>query len=186
MIEPNQFYLEELLTRLTLILGLLLTFNSFAVVANAAPAPASVGGTTSVSGMTREETKLFDLVNKERASRGLSQLAVDPVLIDAARKHSQEMADKDYFSHTSPTPGLSTPMDRFLASEGHRPSWALVGENLFYCSIVDVDRGHTAFMNSKGHRDNILEPRFERMGIGVYIDNKGQFFVTQMFLAKTE
>jgi len=96
------------------------------------------------------------------------------------------MADKDYFSHTSPTTTLKTPLDRYLAEEKKRPSWALVGENLFYCSIVDVERGHDAFMNSEGHRENILEKRYERIGVGVYIDRRGHFYATQMFLAKTD
>lgn len=136
--------------------------------------------------MTQAETRFVDLVNKERAGRGLSQLVIDPTLVQVARGHSEEMAEKNYFSHTSPTPGIKTPLDRYLALEKHRPAWALIGENLFYCSVVDVDRGHVALMNSKGHRDNILEPKFERIGVGAFVDRKGQFYVTETFLAKTD
>ena len=153
-------------------------------LAYAAPAqkPASADNIV----MTQEEFRFVDLVNKERASRGLSQLVIDPMLVQVARGHSEEMAEKNYFSHASPTPAIKTPLDRYLAVEKHRPSWALVGENLFYCSLVDVDRGHMALMNSKGHRDNILESRFERIGVGAFIDHKGQFYVTESFLAKTD
>ncbi len=138
------------------------------------------------SGMTAEELRYIELTNIERAARGLPQLVAEPLLAEIGRAHSREMSDMAYFSHTSPTSSLKTPLDRYLAGELHRPTWALVGENLFYCSIVDVERGHTAFMNSKGHRENILEPRYERMGVGIYVNTKGEFYVTEMFLAKTD
>ena len=144
--------------------------------------PASADNTT----VSQEELRFVDLVNKERASRGLSQLVIDPLLVQVARGHSREMGEKNYFSHTSPTAGITTPLDRYLAVEKHRPSWALVGENLYYCSVIDVDRGHVALMNSKGHRDNILESKFERIGVGAFVDRKGQFYVTETFLARTE
>jgi len=136
--------------------------------------------------MTQEEMRFVELVNQERASRGLRQLTINPVLVEAARKHSEEMGRLSYFSHNSPTQGLRTAMDRYLAERGSRPSWALVGENLFYCSIVDVERGHEALMNSEGHRANILEPRFESIGVGAYITESGEFYVTEMFLAETD
>jgi len=136
--------------------------------------------------MNQNERQFLDLTNKERAQRGLQQLTIDPVLIETARKHSREMAEKRYFSHYSPTAGIATPMDRYLTEVRYQPSWLLVGENLFYCSMVGVDRGHNAFMNSPGHRANILEPRYERMGVGEYIDSNGEFWITEMFLAQTD
>jgi len=133
--------------------------------------------------ITEEEQRFIDLANSERLLRGLNTLKLDPALVEAARKHSKEMAEKDYFDHISPTPGMRTAVDRYIAEVKHRPTWALVGENLFYCSIIDVNRGHTCLMDSRTHRDNILNPRFERIGVGVYIDEDGEFWVTQMFLA---
>ncbi len=193
------------MTSLSLFFGLLMTVSSFtpaktnvtpdmAVAPSAMTMPATVtfpadagyavarqNGIT----MTAEELKFVDLVNKERAGRGLSKLTIDPMLVRVGRAHSREMGDKKYFSHTSPTSGLKSPLDRYLAM-APRPSWALIGENLFYCSIVDVDRGHNALMNSEGHRANILEPRYERIGVGEYRAASGQYYVTQMFLAKTD
>ena len=96
------------------------------------------------------------------------------------------MYEKNYFDHISPTPGLKTPMNRYLKSLGHTPEWALLGENLFYCSIVDVDRGHKCLMKSPKHKENILNPRFEQMGVGVYVSNDGQFWVTELFLAQRD
>ena len=169
------------MARLTLILGILLILNSIAFGATSVALPTDSAGAV----MTPNEMKFLELANKERTARGLAALVVDPLLVQVGRRHSREMAEKSYFSHTSPTEKLKTPMDRYLAMETRRPSWALVGENLFYCSIVDTDRGHTAFMNSEGHRDNILESRYERMGVGVYVTPKGEFYVTEVFLAKT-
>src|SRR5207248_9936453 len=118
----------------------------------------------------------------ERSQRHLRELAPNPLLVQIARAHSREMAEKEYFDHLSPTPGLKTPMDRYLHSVSKRPAYACVGENLFYCSIVDVQRGHDALMASPTHRENILFPRFDRMGVGIIKNDKGEFWVTEMFL----
>jgi uncharacterized protein YkwD len=152
-----------------------------------APAPAAAEAPRAPEvKATAEELAFVDLVNQERARRGLSQLELDTTLIVAARKHSDEMREKKYFNHHSPTSGIKTPMDRYLRELSARPSYACVGENLFYCSIVDVQRGHTAFMNSPTHRENVLFPRFEKIGVGVVKNERGEFWVTQMYLASTD
>gem|GEM_PF-935399 len=194
------------MTSLSLFFGLLMTVSSFsptpatdvtpdmaiAPVAMTMPAatdvPADFGYSAVRSSgliMSKEELQFVALVNKERAARGLNQLTIDPTLVKVARAHSKEMGDKGYFSHTSPTAGQTSPLDRYLAM-APRPSWALIGENLFYCSIVTVERGHNALMNSEGHRANILEPRYENIGVGEYRAPNGRYYVTQMFLVKTD
>jgi uncharacterized protein YkwD len=135
---------------------------------------------------TDEETRFVELVNKERAKRGLSQLRIDATLILVAREHSAEMRDKAYFNHESPTVGIKTPLDRYLKAVTFRPTYACVGENLFWATVVDIQRGHQAFMNSPTHRENILFPRFEKIGVGIVKDAKGEFWVTQMFLTNTD
>jgi uncharacterized protein YkwD len=132
--------------------------------------------------MTADEQRFLALVNRERAERHLIELKPDPMLVAIAREHSREMYEKNYFDHISPTPGLRTPMDRYLRAVPHRPPHACVGENLFYCSVVDVERGHRALMNSPEHRENILYPPFRRGGIGIYKSDSGEFWVTEMFL----
>jgi len=132
--------------------------------------------------MTSDEQRFLELVNQERAQRHLRELTVNPTLIQVARGHSREMADKDYFDHESPTAGYRTPMDRYLKAMPKRPAYACVGENLYYCSVVDIERGHQALMNSPGHRANILFPRFRQAGIGIYKSSRGEFWVTEMFL----
>ena len=141
-----------------------------------------------------EESEYIQRVNAERVSRGLNALVVDPLLVRIARGHSQEMSDLNYFDHHSPTAGQVTPMDRYVKglhdSGLDTPPYLLVGENIFYCSVFNdvynVAYGHQALMNSPGHRANILEPRFARIGVGTYQDAHGQFWVTEMFLKDQE
>jgi len=169
------------MTQLPLFLGMLMLTANFSSTAQFAPPQAVVQAQLST-----EEQRFVDLINYERWRGGLGHLTLDPVLLQAARDHSKEMADLDYFDHYSPTPGRRTAMERYLAARQSEPSWAYLGENLFYCSIVDVNRGHNRLMGSSGHRANILNARFERVGVGVYESADGQFWVTQMFLAQTD
>ncbi len=138
----------------------------------------------------REEQDLMAAINAERTARGLEALSPDPVLCEAARAHSREMCDLNYFAHRSPTPGGETPVDRYLgelhADGEKRPSAALVGENIFYASVTNGVYGagyaHRSLMASPPHRENILEPRFTKVGVGLYRDSEGRFWVTEMFL----
>lgn len=137
-----------------------------------------------------EEAEFIARINRERTDRGLNALSLDATLVTTARGHSHEMCERDYFDHHSPTAGIQTPMDRYLStlhSDGHRtPGYLLVGENIYYCSestdTYNVAYGHQALMNSPGHRANILEPRFARVGVGIYRNAQGEFWVTEMFL----
>ena len=138
----------------------------------------------------RDEEDLVAAINNERTSRGLGPLALDPLLSEAARAHCREMCDLNYFAHSSPTPGDKTPVDRYLdalhAFGERRPSEALVGENIFYASVTNAvynaDYAHQRLMASPDHRENILEPRFTKVGVGLYRDPQGRFWVTEMFL----
>jgi uncharacterized protein YkwD len=151
--------------------------------------PARAGGaqpeTSAGPQHTPQEQRFLELTNRERVNRGLRPLTVDPLLITVARQHSREMMEKNYFDHVSPTPGYKTPMDRYLKALGTRPKYATVGENLYYCSVVDVERGHQAFMNSPSHRENVLFPRFEKMGVGIHKNARGEFWVTEMYLTNS-
>ena len=142
----------------------------------------------------QEEADLIAAINNERTRRGLGPLAEDPLLNVAARTHSREMSSLSYFDHHSPTSGSRTPMDRYLAGlrawgEG-KPEAALVGENIFYASVTDAvyntSYAHLRLMNSPGHRANILERRFTKVGVGLYRDGQGRFWVTEMFLRDME
>lgn len=138
---------------------------------------------TSPDALSADEAEFIGRVNAERTERGLNALAVDPLLVQTARAHSREMCDLDYFNHHSPTPGLNSPMDRYIKglknSGSGQPDYLLVGENIFYCSVFNtvynVDYGHRALMASPGHRANILDSRFTKIGLGVYHNAKGEF-----------
>ena len=138
----------------------------------------------------REEETLMAAINAERTRLGLSTLTFDPLLAVTARTHCQEMCRLDYFEHESPTTTQRTPMDRYLSSlrtwgEGE-PHTALVGENIFFCSVTNaaynVAYAHQSLMASPGHRANILNPEFTKVGVGLYRDAQGRFWVTEMFL----
>ncbi len=138
----------------------------------------------------QEEADLIAAINNERVTRGLGPLAEDPLLNVTARGHSREMCFLSYFDHHSPTQGRRTPMDRYLAAlhawGEDRPDAALVGENIFYASVTDASYNaayaHQRLMDSPPHRANILEPRFTKVGVGLYRDREGRFWVTEMFL----
>lgn len=121
----------------------------------------SLGFTTSqgVVDQAAEQTML-GMVNAERVKRGFSSLSMEPALRDLARSYAREMLEKGYFSHYSPE-GLS-PFDRMNAAH---INYTYAGENLAFSANVDL--AMQGFMNSPGHRDNILSPNFKKVGIGV-------------------
>ncbi len=112
--------------------------------------------------MTSYEVKVVELVNRIRRQYGLTQLATNPALTMAARRHSQDMAMRGYFSHQSPEG--SSVKERLLAS-GY-PS-QFVGENIAYGSPTS-EQVVQNWMNSRGHRKNILNPSYRQIGVGFY------------------
>lgn len=120
---------------------------------------------------TVSEAEMFKLVNKERREKGVSEFSWAPETVPVARAHAKDMWERKYFSHYSPEgDDLGDRLDR----AGIRYSFA--GENLAMAPTLAT--AHNGFMNSEGHRANILEPKFRRVGIGV-IDNGvyGKMFV---------
>lgn len=170
------------MTKLSLYLATLLLGSNF----SASSVPKAPPAVVASAQMTDTEQRFADLANTERRGRKLGALAINPLLVQVARAHSREMWEKDYFDHFSPTPGLKTPMNRYLGSLGHTPRWAYLGENLFYCSRVDADRGHRCLMQSPAHRENILNGRFQQIGVGSFVSPDGQFWVTELFLAQVD
>jgi len=102
-------------------------------------------------------------------------LTADPVLTTLARQKSQDMADLGYFGHFSPTYG--SPFD-MLNRAG--VSYQRAGENLALAPTVEV--AHASLMNSEGHRRNILNPAYARVGIGVIQSGPYRMFFTQLFV----
>lgn len=120
------------------------------------------------------ENEMLALVNKERTNRGLNPLVLDPNIRIVARNYSAYMLKNGFFSHT----GIdgSTPLMRMTA-EGIR--FTMVGENLAYAPTVSM--AHRGLMNSKSHRENILNPNYTRIGIGIVSAGAYKVMYTQNF-----
>lgn len=136
-----------------------------------APAPAPAPNPAQ---LTDKERQMIDLVNQERAKAGLESLAVDMRLVALAREKAQDMIDRGYFSHQSPTYG--SPFDMMKAAG---ITYRTAGENI--AGAPTVERAHTALMNSEGHRRNILNPAFDYIGIGIVEGGPYGLMLSQMF-----
>lgn len=127
--------------------------------------------------ISKSEQLLLDLINAERAKAGLPALAPDAKLMEIARLKVKDMVDNNYFSHQSPTYGSPFDMMRQFGI-----SFRSAGENIAGNSTEEA--AVKAWMNSEGHRKNILNGNFNYTGIGIYNSPKyGKIFV-QMFIGR--
>lgn len=128
---------------------------------------------TSDSNVSEYEKRVVELVNIERAKYGLSPLTLNAELSRVARLKSQDMRDKNYFSHTSPTYGSPFDMMKQFGI-----SYRTAGENIARGQRTpeEVVNG---WMNSEGHRANILNSSFKEIGVGYVADGN---YWTQMFI----
>ncbi|MBQ1097175.1 TerD family protein [Streptomyces sp. b94] len=126
-------------------------------------------------GLVRTTAEVVELTNRERIRAGLPALTVDARLTHAAQAHSADMVARDFYSHTDPNGGK--PQDRAAAAGATRRT---VGENIA-CgqrSPADVVEG---WMNSPGHRANILRGDFTHTGIGLAGGGRAGTYWTQLF-----
>ncbi len=105
--------------------------------------------------------KVFDQTNQMRQKNGLSALHYDSVLSRSATNKASDMFKYDYWAHNSPQG--KTPWD-FFKAEGYQ--YSIAGENLAK-DFYDTDSMMKAWMNSPTHRENILNPKYQEIGIGV-------------------
>jgi uncharacterized YkwD family protein len=131
--------------------------------------------TTPAQGLSQFEQQVVDLTNAERKKNGLPPLTADTSLSQIARKKSDDMQANNYFSHNSPTYGSPFDMIRDFGV-----TYKTAGEN--------IAKGQTTpqqvvngWMNSEGHRKNILSSKFTHIGVGF---NDGGKYWTQMFIGK--
>ena len=129
------------------------------------------------SQLTAEEQLMFDLVNEERADKGIGPLEIDMELVELARKKSQDMVDLGYFSHQSPTYG--SPFD-MLREAG--VNYVRAGENI--AGAPQTERAHVNLMNSPGHRANILNSSYTHIGIGIIDGSRYGKIYTQLFIQR--
>ena len=121
------------------------------------------------------EQQVVELTNQERAKAGLSPLKVDLELSRVARIKSQDMRDQGYFNHNSPTYGSPFDMMRNFGI-----SYRTAGENIAMGQRSPQEVVN-AWMNSDGHRRNILNPNFTHIGVGYVADGN---YWTQQFIGK--
>jgi uncharacterized protein YkwD len=153
---------------------------------SAAIPPEKAAATTAVKtcgggsiSLKAKEKRILTLHNAARANNGLKPLCADPLLTKAARSHSREMIKKDYFSHSSyDGESVSQRLKRF----GYRRS--VYSENIAGGSGTFAKPGSTfrRWMNSSGHKSNIVDRRFRPVGVGIYT---GSFKGTQNYTMYT-
>ncbi|MHB8882448.1 MAG: CAP domain-containing protein [Thermodesulfovibrionales bacterium] len=149
------------------------------------------------------EKKIHTLINKERAKKGLRSLLWDESLHRIARKYSQDMVQRNFFSHDDPDG--RTFYERYKAARFEcritvRDTTCLGAENIaqdnlysssfykdgkiFYHHNTEDQIAESVvkrWMSSRGHRENILTPYFKRHGIGVALSGDGKVYVTENF-----
>lgn len=140
--------------------AMLLTAAVATVSLSALAAPAKAGS---------EESQFVSLHNKARSSRGIRTMSVQSDLTAVARRHSGRMAAKGTIWHN---PNLANEVGG---------NWTVLGENVGMGP--DVNDLFDAFMNSTGHRRNILESDYNQFGVGVVISD-GTIYVTVVFAAR--
>lgn len=134
------------------------------------------------------ERRIFQLTNEARRKHGLPSLDQDETLADTARKHSDDMLARDYFSHTSPDG--KTIKDRLFDAPAVAKAIGGAGENIYGGSGQDISDVKTisrvivdGWMTSPGHRANILNPNYTHLGVGVSVQGK-DIRATQNFAQK--
>lgn len=132
---------------------------------------------TQTSSMNSDEKEVFDLINKQRTNNGLPALKNDSEVQRIARIKAQDMVDNNYFSHNSPTYG--SPFDMM---KSFKVSYKTAGENI--AANSSNSSAVTAWMNSSGHKANILNSSFNYTGIGVVSSPKYGKMYVQMFIGK--
>lgn len=137
----------------------------------------NLGTDVSTLTMTSDEETIFNLVNQARTASGLSELKLDKEMLRVARIKSQDMVDNNYFSHTSPVYG--TP---FQMLKNFGISYTSAGENIAGNSTAKA--AFEAWMNSSGHKANILGNNYSYTGIGVVTSPVYGKILTQMFVGR--
>jgi len=136
----------------------------------------STGSTTGAT-LTADERSLIDQINAQRANNGLAALKVDAKLMTVGRLKAKDMVVNNYFSHQSPTYG--SPFDMM---KNYGVTYIMAGENI--AGNGSLSGAVTAWMNSPGHRANILKSNFNYTGVGIYPSSVYGKILVQEFIQK--
>lgn len=156
--------------------------SSSTPAASASSAPASSQGTVSSTpsqtngSYSAFQNQVVQLVNKERAANGLKALTVNNELNKTATLKSEDMAKLNYFDHTSPTYG--SPFDMM---KKYGITYRTAGENIAMGQTTP-DQVMQGWMNSPGHRANILNSSYTQIGVGIAKNAQNQYIWTQQFI----
>jgi uncharacterized protein YkwD len=163
--------------RLPLLVAVVFALTSVAALAQPSTVTAWSAGSFSSS-----SEQLIALTNRSRAAAGLRSLKVDSTLTSIARWRSKDMIRRDYFSHT--IPGYGSVFKR-LDAKGY--CYKVAGENIGWNTYPDGDATaaiHQMFMDSSGHRKNILGRAWDVIGVGAYKGSDGKKMWTVLFADK--
>ena len=131
---------------------------------------------SNINGFSKEQVEVLNLVNKERKANGLKPLTLNKELSNVANIKSRDMIEKGYFDHTSPTYG--SPFDMM---KKFNISYNTAGENIAMGQKTPSEVMNS-WMNSSGHRANILNSTYTELGVGIQKDSNGTIYWTQMFI----
>jgi uncharacterized protein YkwD len=148
-----------------------LTCGALGLIVSILPA-----GQTKSFEQTPDEIKIFELTNKERKAKDAPVLVLNAALSKIARAHSENMALQGKMEHTLDD---KSPFDRIKAT-GYKYSTA--GENIAMGDDgAELPRIMKAWMESEGHRENILMPEYTEIGVGIARAKDGSHYFTQLF-----
>lgn len=128
-----------------------------------------------------EQTAL-DILNQKREQSGLQPLVWNEKLASIARKHSQSMAEFNFFGHR----GLDDKMVSSRADDAGLGRWRAIGENLAYNrGYADpIGRAVELWLDSPPHRRNLLDKNWKETAVGIAVTADGEYYLTQVFLKK--
>lgn len=145
-------------------------FQRLSVVAACAGLVLAIGAAPAAADWVDDEAKFVDMINADRRAAGSGPLVVLPELVEKARRHAEKMAAEERIFHSD---------DMAEGLEG----WQLLGENVGRGG--NLETLHQAFMDSAGHRRNVLDPRFDAVGVGI-VWYKDVPYVVELFMDSVE
>ena len=168
---------KKLLTSLMTIpiLGLMLLTTSITTSAKTTVVNTASKTVSSAAGY---EVRVIQLCNIQRAKYGLPALSQDSKLMQLCKMKSQDMAYRNYFSHNSPVYGSA-----FNMMKTYGVKFVAAGENIAEGQKTP-DAVVASWMNSPGHRANILNKVYKEIGVGIATDRYGRIVWTQMFIKR--
>jgi uncharacterized protein YkwD len=133
--------------------------------------------------LSDDEKTILDLLNQERKKEKVDELVLHPTLCKVAKQHSENMAKQEKLSHKLDDKGVA----QRVTDAGY--DYRSIGENLAMSEVESGDDAppstpkeiHQKWMESKGHRENILASKYREVGISIVRSKKGTYYYTQVF-----